>query len=348
MAEKKIDKLTKKQEMLLVEHRDKWLAIGRSTEPADRPKAEAAITGLYKDRKLAAPEFWWVQSPASGSMVRAFVAWLSKRDEGKEKNADALVQEILASGLPQLLGKTGDSALSEPAVKLIVLFRADLPSMDMHPHVQWPFWGQQESDWIAYYLFPHEHIRPMYKKEDLDRLYLWRDIAQSCGWWWPNTNVCMVCDRPCQLHIDEAGRLHKDEAPAMEFRDGYALYALHGTRMKPEYVMTRAEQIAPETVLAEPNVDQRRELIRKIGVERMLSKLPHKVLEQRRVGEELMYELLSVRLADTVPDARYLKMLNPSIGVWHIEAVPPGTATISAALKDGRNGGWFETAEVLT
>ena len=75
--------------------------------------------------------------------------------------------------------------------------------------------------------------------------------------------------------------LHCDGAAAVTYPDGWKIYALNGIRVKREYAVTPAENISPETVLAETNVDIRRELIRKIGVDRMLAKLPHKEMSAR-------------------------------------------------------------------
>lgn len=50
---------------------DEWLDIAGSTQPADRPRAEAAILDLYRRAGQTAPEILWVPSP--GSAVAAYV-----------------------------------------------------------------------------------------------------------------------------------------------------------------------------------------------------------------------------------------------------------------------------------
>jgi hypothetical protein len=52
-------------------------------------------------------------------------------------------------------------------------------------------------------------------------------------------------------------------------------------------------------------------------------------------------------LSDEIPDARYLKMVNPSIGTFHVEGVDPQCATVEQALN-WRNSDWFTHAEQLT
>ncbi len=63
MTQKKIEKLTAKQEKQLVEWRERWFKIGASTDRSDKPTAQAAITGLYALAGKEPPTFEWVASP---------------------------------------------------------------------------------------------------------------------------------------------------------------------------------------------------------------------------------------------------------------------------------------------
>jgi hypothetical protein len=78
--------------------------------------------------------------------------------------------------------------------------------------------------------------------------------------------------------------------------------------------------------LKERNVQVRREIVRKIGIERVCEALEAECLD--RQGN---YELLLLDLQDgrTRP---FLKMKNPSIGVYHIEGVAPECRTVAEAL----------------
>src|ERR1019366_1094198 len=68
-----IESLTPAQEQALIAYRNKWLAIGRSTAPANRPAAEAAITRMYELLGHPKPRFWWSDGPAVGSIVRTLI-----------------------------------------------------------------------------------------------------------------------------------------------------------------------------------------------------------------------------------------------------------------------------------
>ena len=93
-------------------------------------------------------------------------------------------------------------------------------------------------------------------------------------------------------------------------------------------VTERAEEMDAKNVIAVKNVEQRRELIRKIGAERFIQAAGAKVINKR--GD---YELLSVDLSDEKKDCRYLKMLNPSIGTWHVEGVANVCQTVEQAIN---------------
>ena len=89
----KIDRLTDEQEAELVRWRDRWLAIGCSTEPADRLAAEAAITKLYQNAGEQTPKFIWCLSPqdAVNAITKAY-----QESDGLE--ADKARQAALSAG----------------------------------------------------------------------------------------------------------------------------------------------------------------------------------------------------------------------------------------------------------
>jgi hypothetical protein len=200
-------------------------------------------------------------------------------------------------------------------------------------------YGQHDANWLGFY--DYFKIACGLENETQKLCGLW-GVAQHAGWWLPHRDICWISERHNILHRDGQGRLHKDGAMALTYPDGWGIYALHGVRMPAEYVTTPAERLSVDAVLKESNTEVRRELIRKIGVERFMQKAPHKVLHRRDD-----YELLSIRLSDDVPDARYLKMVNRSIGTYHVEGVAPDCSTVEQALN-WRNEQWFENAEILT
>ena len=58
-----ITRLTAKQRARFPEFVEKWTKIGLCTDPADRPRAEAAISEMYKQAGLHTPQIVWCGSP---------------------------------------------------------------------------------------------------------------------------------------------------------------------------------------------------------------------------------------------------------------------------------------------
>lgn len=170
----------------------------------------------------------------------------------------------------------------------------------------------------------------------------WRDFIKKSGVFATVLceNVAFVCIRPCAVHRNGNDDLHNENGLAIEWQDGYGEYYLNGVSVEEWIVKTPGEKIDPVVMLKEVNAEVRREIVRKVGIERVVQKLGAEVLDK-----EDGYELLLLDLKDG-RKREYLKMKNPSIGVFHIEGVKPGTTTVKQALA-WRNG--IETQpEILT
>ena len=199
------------------------------------------------------------------------------------------------------------------------------------------FWA----GWCAYVTFFRDVMGwhdPILEKFTIDE-----ELVQSCGWVWWHENVLALSDRPRVLHRNAAGRLHCTDGPAIAYPDGWAIYALNGVAVPEALVMTPTHELNPQLILTEKNAEVRREIVRKIGIESVVQKLGGKQLDQWHD-----YELLELFIPGMRTKPRYLKMKNPSIGVWHIEGVPPEITTCRGALawRDGETE--YEPPTVLT
>jgi hypothetical protein len=126
------------------------------------------------------------------------------------------------------------------------LIRAAIPDrLGLH------WYGQHDVDWVA--LLPESS--PLVA------------LARSCGWWWPRENLCVVTERPSVLRTEPVPgegnqlRLHAPDGPAVEYPDGWAVHAWHGTRV-PAWVI---DSPTADRIAAEPNVEVRRCAIERIG-----------------------------------------------------------------------------------
>jgi hypothetical protein len=80
----------------------------------------------------------------------------------------------------------------------------------------------------------------------------------------------IVSDRPERLLVDDQNRPHCDDGPFCRWRDGSALYAVHGVRV-PAWIVERPQDITVDAIAAEPSVDVRQVMIERYGAARYLS-----------------------------------------------------------------------------
>jgi hypothetical protein len=63
------------------------------------------------------------------------------------------------------------------------------------------------------------------------------DVAQSAGLWWPYSNAVIVSDRPLELHLDDRYVPHREDGPAIVFRDGWRVFAWNGKAVPERWIM---------------------------------------------------------------------------------------------------------------
>jgi len=187
-------------------------------------------------------------------------------------------------------------------------------------------YGNHDAAFLSFYDF---FLREC-KVEACKKLLPLIELAECCGWWLPYKYACYPSDMPTALHR-EGNLLHKDGGPALAFADGFAVYALHGVLVSKTLAETPAEKLDAHLLVKEKNAEIRREIGRKIGMERIIRDLNATVID-KDVRSDKQYELLELDLGDE-RRRPYLKMESSSIpGVFHVEGVPPGTKTVKEAL----------------
>jgi hypothetical protein len=153
-------------------------------------------------------------------------------------------------------------------------------------------WGNLDSYWIAYYVFPNEYLMKMYADENIKILNGWVEISKSCGWWYPFENICFVCDRPV-TRWDSQHRLHGDGLPAFEFADGWKEYYWHGIHI-PERAAIDINSYTAKEILSEKNAEVRRALMNLYGFEKILPEVNAKIIDQHpdpTIGKLYEFEL---------------------------------------------------------
>lgn len=86
------------------------------------------------------------------------------------------------------------------------------------------------SEWASYAgLFDFYTHELDYSFDDREQLNLYQAMCSECSYWFlPSSRYYIVCDRPTKILLNNQGQLHGEEEPAIQFMDGFGLYAKHG------------------------------------------------------------------------------------------------------------------------
>lgn len=359
---KKIEFLTDKQKKFLPIWRKQWFEIGISTTRENKPKAENCVSFFYSKMGKKNPKFIWVDSPLSANILISIYPEFSKKiklsslGDSLGKSLDKSLRESLWDSMWDSLGDSLRDSLRESLGNslreslgnslwdsLDKSLRESLGDSMGDSKIKYTttwFWGSFDSYWICFYLFS-KLIGVKFKKTDYQMLLKYAALAKSSFWFYPFENICVMVRKPKNIKLNENEKKHCDGGPAIEFNDGWKLWALNDVIVSKEISETPASELDPKLILKEKNVEVRRELLRKIGVERFLKHTESKTLDKTKVeiaGRSHEYELLKINLGEGLEPCPALKMEHASLpGVYLVEFVGRECKTVLDAIQF-RNG----------
>ena len=328
----KIEKLTKEQEKKLIEYRDEGLRVGLSTETFTHGFAKPRIDSFYEIAlKREKPKHLIIMdSPISAWLATCFLAQVRNQveDQVRVQVWDQVGVQVRDQVGAQVRNQVGAQVLTQVLTQAWDQIRAQVGDQvrnQVGAQVKsfiWPYFaGRYEPHWIKFYMFFLNELKCKIDKEKELRVL---NSTLFCDVIYPLINgFCIISKNPTAIKMLDK-KLHNPTGPSIEYADGFKIYSLFGVRV-PEKYFTKTP--TPKEILAEKNAEVRMVLIKRAGIETMLSELDTKVLDSK---DE--YELIGIRL---VPDGRYceyLKMVNPSTGSIHVEGVAPDTKTVTQAL----------------
>ena len=126
-------------------------------------------------------------------------------------------------------------------------------------------YGLHDSEWLGFYDF----FGGVCGLEAPLKLSGLMNIARTAGWWWPFQGAVILTERPVFLARDERNRLHCESRAAIEYSDGWGVYAWHGVRV-PEQVIKAPETMTAKQIEAENNAEIRRVMVERFGANRYL------------------------------------------------------------------------------
>ncbi len=110
------------------------------------------------------------------------------------------------------------------------------------------------------------------------------EILRSCGGFIPFENVVIALERPCKITRDQRNRLHNGSGKSIEYPDGWGCYSLHGMSVKKSHIITHPEKITIEEINTEYNVEIRRVMIERYGIERFIHDSQAEVIHEDEFG----------------------------------------------------------------
>jgi hypothetical protein len=146
--------------------------------------------------------------------------------------------------------------------------------------------GSCELYWVSYYLFPELFIKKgFYKKENSELLNEWFELCGNCGFIYTFENVCIICDRPYEIHMLN-NRLHNANGPAIKFSDGYELYTYKGIRLTDnEHLIKEKGNITIDSIMKEKNTEIRRIAMELYGIARFLKDYGAEMIHEDETGK---------------------------------------------------------------
>jgi hypothetical protein len=195
-----ITELTKEQKDKLIDYGLKWTSVGLSTEPVSLPIAIEAVKNAYRYAGV---------KPIPKIYLGPF-----------DNPVDCAKAQIMFKRMP------ADTDLSK--LKYIDIPEGEeFTAEELYDAIEDQVYGFHESSWLCYY----EFIKNELDVPELEALDGLMDAAEELGWWAPYDKVVFIQNRPAEIHLDEEGRLHNDNGPALKWRGdnrAYDIYAIHG------------------------------------------------------------------------------------------------------------------------
>lgn len=187
-------------------------------------------------------------------------------------------------------------------------------------------YGQHDAGWLAF----HDAWGRFGLADIVAPLAGLMQVARSAGWWWPFDDAVILTERPCFLARDDDGRLHHPSRAALEYPDGWGIYAWHGVRVMPQ-VIEAPETLTVAQITDESNLAVRRVMLERFGWERYLRESGARIRHRDDWGT-----LHEVRFADDEPLVM-VEVVNSTPEddgsyVNYLLRVPPACATAHEAV----------------
>jgi len=287
--------LTAEQRAALGDYHARWAAARRSTLPADRGAAEAALRLAYQAAGLVQPaRIVWCDSPLAlaeragrmsldngrnvrfhlvnhprrkvaslvGTRVRGKVlatidSTINPADPLVAASAEAVIRSVPEQNL-SMMGRLRRSGLS-----LSSLLRTRAAPRGFSSRAA----GPQDLSWLGAYDYLRDVLGLRAETEPLRGLM---QLATSIGWLQPHEHTCWLAERPTLMCGDARDRLHHSSGPALRYPDGWSIWAWRGVEV-PRWIIEHKDRITLAGIDDQMDVQVRRCMIEIMTPERFVA-----------------------------------------------------------------------------
>ncbi len=263
---------------------EKWDGIGLSTAPANREEAEQGAVEFYVACGFSVPKkFFWFDSLEDWANRKKSKHGFSVTKPDFHRSPDVTYKvRFFQFHTPDRIGRYVKSSFTNLVEDIVnkTVFRQILYGHD--DYEKWltdhASFGQRDTYWLACMDFysTSKYLGPRTVLASLMR------IVGSCGLFMPGANQEHIglFERPATIHLDERRRPHCMDGPAIRYRDGFGVYAIHGVPVPGKYIKTPADQINLEELIQEQNAEVRMAVFSKVGFEQLLNKTSHTIISK--------------------------------------------------------------------
>lgn len=250
--------------------------IGFSTEKSDCEAAGRAIQALYAVTGKNPPkEIIWVKSPCQAVQFSQMMDGLEK------KNGWGLpIKDILSTTQNKIMTRYSFGTRS------VVNNTLDMVKEKIRTDLKFP--PKEPINKSLYCSFNYREFHELYAslgrgKNDLKAternfIELMAVIMANASWMVPYENKCIVSEKPVAYHVNARNEPHFENGRAIEWGDGWGLYALEG-RVIPGWIITNPEKITVKLIRKEQNAETRRLMTEKMGISKYLEECKAKVID---------------------------------------------------------------------
>lgn len=260
---------------------------------SNKKECVGAVRALYEAQGLEEPEIFWLPSPIRCADKMRHPVWsvMHRLPEDKRES----YRSLTLHRPPIKNWRLRAAVLRE--IRRGRYARNDLRLQLYNPIVNWiAELSRQSLGWWQMPYNPTHCYRQIAYSGALvaagfeftsrrdERIAAWAKLAQIGFLFWLERGKASICKPPKYIRRDMNQRLHYDKGPAVQFADGSGLYYWHGVNV-PKLAVLYPKQITLPLIQVEPNLEVRRVMIERYGIDKFFEKSGARCLNRGSLGE---------------------------------------------------------------